>query len=144
MVRSLLCSLVALGLCAAVPAAENKNAKDTKNPPKQAKKAKDNKHRQEAKITKVDAKNGTVTVRMKGKDGKDHERTFRLAEDIRYFDSTGRVAAIDLFQSGNDVLVVEREGKVVEMRQHDKNKSGAEKANSGTEKQSGKKKSGQQ
>lgn len=72
---------------------------------------------EEATITKVDSKNGTVTVRMKDKNGKDVERTFTLTEDARYFDSTGRVAALDVFRSGNEVLVVEEQGKLKQMQQ---------------------------
>lgn len=68
----------------------------------------------------MDAKAGTVTLKMKDKDGKDVEKTFKLAEDIRYLDSTGRVAAIDVFQSGNEVLIVEQEGKLKEMRKGEK------------------------
>ena len=71
----------------------------------------------EATITNVDAKKGTVTVRMKDKEGKEVERTFTLAEDARYFDSTGKVAALDVFRSGNEVLVVEEEGKLKQMQQ---------------------------
>jgi uncharacterized protein (TIGR03067 family) len=70
---------------------------------------------QKATITKVDAKAGTITVKMKDKDGKEAERTFKLAEDIRYFDSTGKAVAIDVFQAGNDVLVIEGEGRLKEL-----------------------------
>ncbi len=73
----------------------------------------------EATITKVDAKKGTVTVKMKSA-GRDVEKTFKLAEDIEYMDSTGRVAAVDLFTSGDLVLIVEREGKIAKMKKHDK------------------------
>ncbi len=67
---------------------------------------------QQATITKVDAKNHTVTVRMKDKSGKEVEKTFKLTEDIRYLDSTGKVAAVDVFRSGDEVLVVEAEGQL--------------------------------
>ena len=71
-----------------------------------------------ATITKVDAKNKTITVRMKDKDGKDVERTFKLTEDVRMLDSSGKAVAIDVFQSGNDVLVIEREGRLREIHQN--------------------------
>ena len=48
------------------------------------------------------------------------EKTFKLAEDIRYMDSTGKVAAVDVFTSGDYVLIVEREGKIHEMKKHDR------------------------
>jgi putative membrane protein len=71
---------------------------------------------QQATVTKVDAKQGTVTVRMKDKNGKEIEKSFMLTGDIRYFDSTGKAVAIDIFQSGDDVLFVEAEGRLKEMR----------------------------
>jgi uncharacterized protein YuzE len=71
-----------------------------------------------AKIVKVDPKKQTITVEMKDKSGKQVEKTFKLTEDIRMLDETGKVVAIDVFQSGNDILVVEREGKLVEMRRN--------------------------
>lgn len=70
----------------------------------------------EATITKVDPKAGTVTVRMKDKNGKDVERTFHLTEDVEYLDSTGRVATLDVFRSGDEILVVESEGKLQAMK----------------------------
>ena len=85
MLRAMLCSAAVLALCVGGAFAQaTKDTKDTKNKGKHAR----------ATITKVDAKNGTVTVRMKNKEGKEETRTFKLAEDIRYLDSTGRVAAI--------------------------------------------------
>jgi hypothetical protein len=70
-----------------------------------------------ATITKIDAKNHTVTVKMKGKDGKETEKTFKLAETVRYLDSTGKAVAIDVFKSGDYVLVLEADGQVKEIRQ---------------------------
>jgi uncharacterized protein YigE (DUF2233 family) len=92
---------------------ERENAKGT------AKKG----HKHEATITKVDAKNGTVTVQMKDKNGKEVEKTFTLTGESRYLDSTGREAAVDVFQSGNEVLVLEEQGKLVQMQQKDKKHS---------------------
>jgi hypothetical protein len=71
---------------------------------------------QKATITKVDTKNKELTVKMKDKDGKDVEKTFKLTEDIRYLDSTGKAAVIDIFTSGNEVLVIEKEGVLKQMR----------------------------
>jgi uncharacterized protein YigE (DUF2233 family) len=116
MLRTVLCSFLMLALTGLVVAAD----KDTKD------KDKSNKG-QKATITKVDTKNHTVTVKMKDKEGKEVEKTFKLTEDIRYLDSTGKVAAIDVFRSGDDVLVVEEEGHLKEMHKatpgdKDKNK----------------------
>ncbi len=85
-------------------------------------------HKHEATITKVDSKNHTVTVQMKDKNGKEVEKTFTLTGESRYLDSTGREAAMDVFQSGNEVLVVEEEGRLVQMQQKGKT-SGENKSN---------------
>jgi hypothetical protein len=63
MLRVLLSSLVVIGMCSAMATAADKTKNDKKG--------------HEAKITKVDAKNGTVTVKMHDKDGKDHPRLLR-------------------------------------------------------------------
>ncbi len=70
----------------------------------------------EATITKVDAKEGTVTVKMMDKEGKEVEKTFQLTEDVEYIDTTGRVASLDVFQSGDEVLFIESEGKIKELK----------------------------
>jgi hypothetical protein len=71
----------------------------------------------EATITDVDREKGTIKVQMKDAQGKETERTFRLTGGIRYFDSNGNVAAVNIFRSGNKVLVIEREGNLQEIRQ---------------------------
>lgn len=65
---------------------------------------------EKAKIVSINPKKGTVTLQFKGKDGHAQTRSFHLTEDIEYADSTGRVAQIDLFRSGDEVLVVEEKG----------------------------------
>lgn len=77
------------------------------------------KHR-EATITKVDSKSGTITVKMTDKNGKNVEKTFRLVEDSEYVDSTGRMAVLDIFQSGDDILYVEADGTIQGMKKADK------------------------
>ena len=116
MFRSMLCSLVMLGVCGGFVFADKEKA-DPKD--KTDKKAK------EAKITKVDAKKGTVTVTMQI-DGKEVEKIFKLAEDIEYMDSKGKVATADIFTSGDMVLIVEGEGKVTKMKKKDKAKDKAD------------------
>ncbi len=76
----------------------------------------------EAKIIKVDAKTGTVTIKMQH-EGKELEKTFKLAEDIEYMDGTGKVATVEIFTSGDLVLVVEREGKIIKMKKKDESDS---------------------
>jgi len=81
--------------------------------------AEEKKKGKEATITKVDPINKTITVKCKDDLGKETEKSFKLAEDIRYLDSTGKVAAIEIFKSGNEVLIVEEEGKLKEVRKKD-------------------------
>ena len=100
MFRSILCSVVILGVCGGCNGKTDKKAK-------------------EAKITKVDAKKGTVAVKMQS-EGKEVEKTFKLAENIEYMDSTGKVAAADIFTSGDMVLIVESEGTITKMKKKDK------------------------
>jgi hypothetical protein len=109
MVRAFLAGLLSMGLTLAAAAVDDKTGDNKKD----GGKGKGNR----ATITKVDAKNHTLTVKMKGKDGKEMERTFKLTEEVRYADSTGKVIAADVFKSGDYVLVVEEEGKLKEVRQ---------------------------
>ena len=81
-----------------------------------------------ATITKVDAKAGTVTVKMKDKVGKDVEKVFQLMEDAEYLDNTGRIATLNVFRSGDAILVVESEGRIKAMkRAADKDKPSIDK-----------------
>jgi uncharacterized protein YuzE len=79
-----------------------------------------------ATITKVDPVKKTVTLKCKDTEGKETEKTFKLDEEIRYVDSNGKVAAIDIFQIGNAVLIIEEEGKLKELRKTDVKKPGLE------------------
>jgi hypothetical protein len=81
----------------------------------------------EATITKIDPKAHTVAVKMKDKNGKETEKTFKLAETVRYFDSTGKVVAVDVFKSGDYVLVLEADGQVKEIHKSDKKGKGEKK-----------------
>lgn len=87
-----------------------------------------NQHAQ-ATITNVDVKKGTVTVMTKDKKGKDVEMTFKLMEDAEYFDSTGKVSKLDVFQSGDEVLIIESEGKLTELKKATKAKPDDKKPN---------------
>jgi hypothetical protein len=81
------------------------------------------KENDDATITIVDSKAGTVTLKTKNHDGKDVEKVFRLTEDAEYLDSSGRVATLEVFRSGDQVLVIEGEGQVKGLKKSDK-KSG--------------------
>ncbi len=78
------------------------------------------KENDEATITKIDPQAGTVTLKMKDKNGKDTEKTFKLVEDAEYIDSNGRVAALNVFRNGDQVLVIEGEGKITSLKKSDK------------------------
>jgi Ca2+-binding EF-hand superfamily protein len=102
----LYCRLPALALCAGVlVGAEDKAGKD-----------KDASKPSAVRIVKVDAKNGTITVRMKDHQGKEVKKTFHLTQDVRMVDETGGVVTIDIFEDDDDALIVEREGRLVELR----------------------------
>ncbi len=130
MLRVLLCSMTALALFVAGATAQGQKDKAADKGTTTEKGTTKGKKR-EAKITKVDPKKGTITVEMTDKSGKKTTKTFTLTEDIRYFDSTGRAAAVDVFQSGDEVLVVESEGKLKEVHKHKGgSKSGAKEKSS--------------
>ena len=107
MVRMFLAALLGLTLSLGAAPAEDKKTGDKKDAGKG----------HEATITKIDAKNNTLTVKMKDKDGKDTEKTFKLTETVRYLDSTGKVVAVDVFKSGDYVLVLEADGQLKEVHQ---------------------------
>jgi hypothetical protein len=139
MVRTLLAFLLGLGLSLGAATADDKKGDDKSTTNKKDDKKGDDKHDdskgKEATITKIDPKAHTVTVKMKGKDNKETEKTFKLAETVRYLDSTGKAIAIDVFKNGDDVLVLEADGQVKEMKQNDK-KGGTDKKGSGDKKES--------
>jgi len=89
-------------------------------------KKEDDKKAKAATITKVDPVKKTVTVKCKDAEGKDAEKTFILNETIRYVDSNGKLVAIDVFMVGNEVLIVEEEGKLKELRKTELKKPGLE------------------
>ena len=82
----------------------------------QGKKDKDGAKPAHVTITKLDAKKGEITVKYTDDTGKTREKTFQLTKDVRLLDETGRLVKIDVFESGNDALVLESAGKVRELR----------------------------
>ncbi len=82
---------------------------------------KDTKHKKTtATVVKVDAKTGTVTVVIKegGKKSKGGHKTLKLTTEVKIFDSKGKVTKIDIFQSGDKVIIVEHQGKLHELHHH--------------------------
>jgi uncharacterized protein YigE (DUF2233 family) len=94
------------------------------------------KEQAEATITKVDAEKGTITVTMKAENGKKTEKVFDLIEEAEYVDSTGEVAMIDVFQSGDAVLIIESNGRLAELKQDSKQKTPGVKVKTATGKKS--------
>jgi Ca2+-binding EF-hand superfamily protein len=105
MPRSFLAALTAVVLLAGPALADDKDKKD-----------KDGARPTNVTVTKVDAKKGEITVKYTDDKGKLLEKTFHLTGDVRLLDETGRVVKIDVFESGNQALVVESEGKLRELR----------------------------
>jgi Ca2+-binding EF-hand superfamily protein len=67
-------------------------------------------------ITKIDAKKGEITVKYTNDKGKEEHKTFKLTRDVKIFDETGRVAAIDVFESGDAALILAAQGRLKELR----------------------------
>ncbi len=67
-------------------------------------------------IIKVDPKHGEIKARYADESGKTQTKVFRLTSDVRLLDETGRVVQLDVFESGDDALVVESGGKLLEIR----------------------------
>jgi Ca2+-binding EF-hand superfamily protein len=106
MTRMFLAALPIVALLAgSLVAADDKDKKD-KDAPKPT----------HVTISKVDAKKGVIIVKYTDDKGKEQEKTFQLTKDIQYFDETGHVAKIEVFESGTEALIIESEGKLKELR----------------------------
>jgi len=106
MSRSLLAALAAV----LVLTASHTPAEEKKAPAKDAAKS------VAVTVVSVDAKKGEIVLKYADAQGKGQEKTFRLTDDIRFLDETGRVVKLDVFRAGQDALVVESEGKLKELR----------------------------
>jgi uncharacterized protein YigE (DUF2233 family) len=109
MLRAFLCSAVVTLLTGAVMLAQTEPRNLNKDQQQKG-------NQREATITSVDPQHHSVTVRMKDDTGKEVTRTFQLTGEVRMLDNEGHAAAVDIFQSGNEVLVVEEQGKLIEIR----------------------------
>jgi len=124
MSRFILATLsLAVLLSGIVPAAwgQEKNDKDGSQPKnatvtQQEKSGKDGAQPKNVTISHVDAKKGSITLKYLDPQGKSQEKTFRLTSDVRLLDETGRLIQIDVFEAGNEALVVEHEGQLREVR----------------------------
>src|SRR5690606_450259 len=96
MFRALLCSLAVL-MVVSVAAARADDAK-----------AKNEKDKHMATIAKVDAKNGTIEVKMRDANGKKVDQTLHLADKATYLDSKGKPAKLESFHQGDRVCLTEK------------------------------------
>ena len=103
MLRAFLCSTAVLALLAGSLAADEKvREKD--------------KQFTQATVAKVDARKKVIILKMRNKEGKEVTRTFDLHKGVRYFDHAGKAADVKAFEAGHEVRVIERDGKLVEVR----------------------------
>src|SRR5262249_45857037 len=83
MLRALTCTLALAFLMSGLCLAGAQTAQD---------KDKDKGQEQKATITKLDAKNHSITLKMRDKSGKETERNFRSAQDIHYSSDRSRAS----------------------------------------------------
>lgn len=97
-----LCTLIALALFTSGLRADDKDSPDKP---------------QRAEISKVDSDAGTLAVKMKDKDGKEIEKTFKLTKETKYYGADGKAEELNVFRSGDQILLLSRKGDVSELRQ---------------------------
>jgi hypothetical protein len=78
---------------------------------------------QGATVTKVDVKKNAVTLKMRAKNGKEEEQSFNLSNDARILDENGKAATLESLKEGEYVRIVEKEGKLAEIRQQLENEA---------------------
>ena len=76
----------------------------------------DNKH-QRGEISNVDSGAGTLTVKLRDEDGKEIEKTFKLARATKFYSADGKATELNLFRSGDQVVLLARKGEVSELRE---------------------------
>jgi nitrous oxide reductase len=88
--------------------------------PPRAVKSDPNLHREFAIVVRSDAAKHTLTVKMKGREGKEQERTIELKEGIKMIGEDGKEDPQAEFlrglEGGEQILIVERERRIVELR----------------------------
>ena len=73
------------------------------------------KNNHEATIIKVDTKGHSIEVDIHEKGGKKKKQHFKLAESVTIKDAQGHVIKLEVFKKGDQVKIVETEGKVHEL-----------------------------
>jgi zinc and cadmium transporter len=76
-------------------------------------------HDSKATIVNIDGKAGTVTLKIKGDNGKESEKTFTSGEETEY------VVGLEDFRPGEEVVLTEQGGKLKRLKkEHDEEKKG--------------------
>jgi len=65
---------------------------------------------------KVDADKHTITLKVKGKDGKEEEKTVEIKEGVKVFGKDGKEGKLADIAAGTQVMVFEKEGKLDSVR----------------------------
>jgi len=65
---------------------------------------------------KVDAAKHSITLKVRGRDGKEEEKTVELPEGIKVFGKEGKEGKLTEVAVGDQVLVMEKEGKLESVR----------------------------
>ena len=103
MLRTIFCTVAALAVSVSTLTAADAPKKDRPHT---------------ATVVKVDADNNTLIVKMRGKDGKEQERTLEVKEGVRL---TGLEAGTEFkladLKPGAMIEVIEKDGKLTELRQ---------------------------
>lgn len=88
--------------------------------PPRAARTEENVHREFAIVVRSDGAKHTLTVKMKGREGKEHERTIELKEGIKMIGEDGKedqqAEFLKGLEGGEQILIVERERRIVELR----------------------------
>jgi hypothetical protein len=89
-------------------------------PERAAKPGAEKPHRDYATVVKVLPDRHAITVRMKDKDGKEHEKTIQVKEGVKLFGEDGKedkeAEFLKELEAGEQILIVEKEGKLAELR----------------------------
>src|SRR4051812_49222221 len=96
-------TLIALALFTCGLRADDKNAEDNKP--------------QRGQISNMDSGAGTLTVKLRDKDGKEIEKTFKLTRETSFYGDDGRATELNVFRSGDQVVLLARKGEVRELHQ---------------------------
>src|SRR5260370_24939072 len=103
MLRSILCTVAALAVSVSTLSAADAPKKDRPHT---------------ATVVKVDAASNTLVVKMRGKDGKEQERTLEIKEGVRL---TGPEAGTEFkladLKPGDMIEVIEKDGKLTQLLQ---------------------------